>query len=83
MKRIRHGPLEFFSIIFKTKGHILVGESSPQENKIYFVMIFLFDLNFTIVGETIHEGKDLTSNTFINDLINEWFQVIVLWTRCV
>ena len=80
MKCIKHGPLECCSIIFKTKGHLFAGECSPYGNKSCFVLIFLFDLDLIIARETIHEGKDVDSNTVINDLINEQCQVIALST---
>lgn len=83
MKYIIHGMLKHFSNVFKTKGHLCVGESSPRVDKSCLGLVIWFDFNLVISRESIHEGKYLTSNTVVIDLVNEPCWVIFLWKNFV
>ena len=83
MKRKIHGPLESGSNILETKRHFLIGECTPRTNECRFVLVLRFDLDLVIARETIHERKGFTVGALINDLVDEWGWVIVLWTRLV
>jgi hypothetical protein len=69
--------MECGTCVFKTKQHIPIGKSGSRIDKHSFMLVFFFYLNMIIARETIHEGKYFTSNTFINDLINEWGMIIM------
>jgi hypothetical protein len=80
MKRKIHGPLESGSSIFKAKRHLTIGECTPWANECHFVLVFRFDLDLIISQKTIHERKGFTTDTFINDLVDEWCRKIIFWT---
>jgi hypothetical protein len=43
------------------------------------MLVLGINLYLIVSLETIHERKDLTAYTFIDDLINEWGGEIILW----
>jgi hypothetical protein len=47
------------------------------------MLVFGFDLYLIVSRKTIHERKDLTTCTFIDNLVNEWGGEIILWTGLV
>ena len=42
------------------------------------MLVFRFDLDLIVAGETIHKRKHFTPRTCIYDLVNEWCGVTVL-----
>jgi hypothetical protein len=47
------------------------------------VLIHGKNINLIIARETIHQGEDLTSGTFVNDLVNERGGIIFFRTRFI
>jgi hypothetical protein len=83
MKRKRHGLLECGSSIFKTKRHLTICECTPRTNEGRFVLVFRFDLDLIISLKTFDERKDFATNTFINDLVDDWCWKIIFGTCLV
>jgi hypothetical protein len=79
MESKRHGLLEGSSNIFETKRHLMIGKCTPWIDESYFVLVFKFDLYPIISRKTIHERKILTTDAFINYLVNEWCGKIIFW----
>ena len=73
-------PVGSFSYIFKAKWHNLICEHAPWGGERGLVLVNVSYLDLIIPIETIHEGEGLVSYTSIDDLVNEWGRVIVLWT---
>ena len=67
-----HGTLEGGSIVLQTKGHYSIGECAPRDCECSLVTIFFLDLDLFISKKPVHEGKDLMSSAYVNDLVNEW-----------
>ena len=53
MKGKIHFPLKGFPNIFQSKGHFSIRECTPRENKSSFMLVFRFDLDLIVAGETI------------------------------
>jgi hypothetical protein len=83
VKCIRHSTLESSTCILQTEGEFPVGESTPRTNKIHFMLVLRSDIDLIIAGKSIHEGKDFTAGTVIDDLVNERGWKILLWTSFV
>jgi hypothetical protein len=47
------------------------------------MLVLRSDIDLIIAGKSIHEGKDFTTGTVIDDLVNERGWKIVLWTSFV
>ena len=75
-----HGALESGSNNFQAKGNDLVHKCAPWGCECRFIMVFFLDLDLVISGKSIHEGKDLMSNTCINNLIDEGCWEVVFGT---
>ena len=69
--------------IFQSKEHFSVRKGTPRTNKILFMLVFWLNLDFILLGKTIHKRKNFTLRTSINDLIYERCGVIVLGTCLV
>ena len=72
--------LDCGSNIFQDKGHHSISKCAPTGCKHSLVLIFLPDLIFVVSKETIHEGKYLMTDAFINDLVNKRSWEVVLGT---
>ena len=79
MKGKVHGSLKGCPYIFQSKGHFSIRECTPRTNE-SFMLVFRFDLDLIVDGETIHKREHLTPRTCIYDLVNKWCGVIVLRT---
>jgi hypothetical protein len=71
MECIRHSPIESGSNIVKAKRHFPRGKGAPRADEGSFVLIFRFDLDLILPGESVHKGEDFISRTVIQDLINK------------
>ena len=78
-----HCPLKGSPCIFQSKGNFSISECTPRENKSSFMLVFRFDLDLIVAGETIHKREYLTTRTCIYDLINKRCRVVVLRTGFV
>ena len=83
MESIQNLPLESSSNIFKAKGKLMISESPPRENERGFMLVRWKDIYLIIDQKVIHNGKDNTSNTIINNLVNKMGRVVVLRTSMV
>ena len=50
-----HGSLKGSPSIFQSKGHFSIRECTPRENETSFMLVFRFDLDLIVAGETIHK----------------------------
>ena len=80
MECVRHSPLKSGSNIFKAERHFPIGEGAPRADEGGLVLIFRLDLDLIIPRESIHKGEDFISSVIIQDLINEWYGIIVFRT---
>lgn len=80
MESVRHSPLEGGSSIFEAKGHFPISKGAPRVDERGLVLIFGFDLDLVIPGESIHKREDLISKIVIQYLINERRGIIILRT---
>ena len=71
MEIVCHGTLEGGSSVLHTKGHYSIGKCAPQGCECSLVTIFFLDMDLVISRGPIHEGKDLMSDSCIDDLIDE------------
>lgn len=80
VESIEHGSLESGTNIFKTKRQFSISKSTPRTDERSFLLIFWENFNLIVSGETIHKGKNFTTGTIINDLVDKSGRVIVLRT---
>ena len=78
MKSKVHGSLKGCPCIFQSKGNFSIRKCTPRANESSFMLVFRFDLDLIVAGETIHKREHLTPRTCIYDLVNKWCGVIVL-----
>ena len=83
MKCVRHSTLERSTCVLQTERKFSVGESTPRTNKSRFVLVLRSDIDLIIAGKSIHEGKNFTAGTIIDDLVDERGWKIVLQTSFV
>jgi len=83
MKIVIHWPLRFGPNILQTKWEFLVWKCSPRSDKWSLRLIHWENVDLIISGENIHEWIDFTTNTVINNLVNEWGQIIFLQTSAI
>jgi hypothetical protein len=72
MEGKQHGPVKSGSNVLKAKAHFFVCECTPMTYKRFFMLVLGLDLNLVLPGKTVHKRKDLTTHTFIDNLLNEW-----------
>ena len=80
VKGIGHGSLICSSDVFKAEGNFSVCESTTRKNKCSLMLILRFDLNLVITEKSVDEGKNLTPDASIQDLIYEWCGEVVFQT---
>ena len=78
-----HGTLEGGSNDLQNRGHYLICECAPRGCECSLVMILFLDLNLVISRKVIHEGKDLMSGAYIDNLIDEGCWEVFFGTRCI
>jgi hypothetical protein len=83
MEIITEGSLESSSNIFETERHFHVCKHTPRKNKCFIFLVLRMDLDLIIARESIHKGKYLTSNTLVNNIINEGCREVVYKTRFI
>jgi hypothetical protein len=66
-----HGPLKSSSSILQAKRNFSIRKCTQKTNKNHFMLVLRLDLNFIILGKTIHEIKYLATRIFIDDLVNK------------
>ena len=80
MEAVCHGTLEGGFSVFYIEGNYSVCECAPRGGERSFVLVFLLDPNLVVSEKIVHEGKDLMSDTHVNDLVNEQCWKIVFGT---
>ena len=78
-----HGTLEGGSSVLQTKGHYSIGKCAPRGCECSLVTILFSDLDLVISEKSVHEGKDLMSETCIDNLIDEGCWEFVFGTRLI
>ena len=76
-KHIRHFPLKCSPNIFEAKRELFVREHTPWTDKRCLFLIHRCNVNLVVTRKTVHKGKDLAPETFINDFINEGGRIVV------
>jgi len=83
VEHIRHRSLKCIPNIFKAKGKPFVLESTPGEDEGCLILISRCNVDLVVARKTIHERKEFSPSTFINDLINEGSGVVIFWTGAI
>ena len=50
----------------------------PKENKCSLMLVLRFNLYLIVSEKVVHKGKNLTTRTLIQNMINKWCGEIVL-----
>jgi len=67
MKHIGHFPLKRGPRIFEAERELLVYKCTPWADEGCLLLVRWCDIDLVVTRETVHKGKYLTSDTFIND----------------
>ena len=78
-----HSSLKISSGILKAKRHFSICKSSPRKNKCGLMLVLRFNLYLIVSRKYFHKGKNLTTRTLIQNLINKWCGEIVLRTNTI
>ena len=63
---------------FNPKGIFLYTKVPQGQMKVFFMLVFLFNLDLIISRETIHKWENFTSRANIYNLIYKWSGIVVL-----
>lgn len=80
MKGIIHHSLEGSTSILHTKRELFVRKDSPRTNESSFLLINGENVNLVISRKTDHKRKNLTLDTFVDDLIYKGSGIIIFRT---
>ena len=80
MESIGHGLLESGTRSFKTKRKFATSEGAPRTDEGNFMLVFWKNFNLIVSREVVHKGKNFTTGTIINYLVDEGGWIVVLGT---
>ena len=76
-----HNTLKSGSNILEVEWHDLIHKHTRGVCEGILVLVFFPDMNLVISKKAVHEGKDLMSSAFIDNLIDEGCWKVVFETR--
>ena len=72
-----HRPLKCSSGIFKAEGHLSICKGTPRKNGSSLMLVLESNLYLIVSKKSVHKGKNLTTHTLMQNLINKWCREIV------
>jgi hypothetical protein len=83
MEGIRHSALKSCASVLEIERKFLIGKSASRKNKSSLMLIIGNNIDLIISRETIHQRKDFTSGTIVDNLIDEGGRKVVFRTSFV
>ena len=83
VESIRHHTLKSSADIFEAEGELFISKGAPGTDEGRLVLINRSNVNLVVTREAVHKRIYLAARTLINELINEWRGVVVLWASSI
>src|SRR5271168_3567328 len=83
MKSIRHRTLKSSTGIFEAEGELFISKGAPGTDEGRLMLICRSNVDLVVTRKTVHERINLATRTLVDELVDKWSGVVVLWTCSV